>query len=220
MHAGFPNLTGNVSTVLRLGWSKGKVSRMVERSGGKLLAHSMARILDIGLAFVMRGSVLSRSQGRKAEGFFRENFEIRDPDTPSGIRYYQGKFLVRTSKPEDDMNVYLKFCPEPEALFTGGWRGRVKKALFGTALNSWAVVETDTLTEERAEMLAHDPEMVDLIISFKDVRAIIGLAEAGQDFDMGQLLLENVVQMKGNVGHLFKFGAIGNNIQLALGLQS
>ncbi len=34
MHAGFPNLTGNVSTVLRLGWSKGKVGRMVERSGG------------------------------------------------------------------------------------------------------------------------------------------------------------------------------------------
>ena len=217
MHAGFPCLTQNFNTVLTVGAKEGRIDGLLERAGGKLLAHGMAAALNVGLGFVMRGSLLSHRQGRRAEEFFRENFEIIDPEAPGGRRYYQGKILVRTDKPEDDMNVLLKFCPNPEKIFTGGVFGALKKTLFGTALQGTAVVGTEVLSEEEAARRARDPEAVDLVISFKDVKTIVGLV-GRRDLEIGSLLLENVVRMKGNVGHLFKFGAIGVNIQLALGL--
>ena len=33
------------------------------------------------------------------------------------------------------------------------------------------------------------------------------------DADVVQLLLENLVQITGNFGHMFKFGAIGKSVQ-------
>ena len=55
----------------------------------------------------------------------------------------------------------------------------------------------------------------DLIIRFKDVKAILGLIEK-PDADVVQLLLENQVQLSGNFGHMFKFGAIGESAQQAI----
>ncbi len=217
MHAGFPCLTQDFNNVVTLGAREGHVDGLLERAGGRFLAAGMAAALNLGLGFVMRGSLFSRSQGRRAEEFFRENFEITDPEAPDGVRYYKGKILIRTDKPEDDMNVLVKFCPDPDAIFTGGAFGALRKALFGTALNGAAVVGTEVLREDEAERRAQDPDQVDLVISFKDMKTIVGLVGEG-DLDIGSLLLENVVRMKGNVGHLFKFGAIGVNIQMALGL--
>jgi len=34
--------------------------------------------------------------------------------------------------------------------------------------------------------------------------------------DVAQLLIENLVQITGNFGHMFKFGAIGMNVQTAM----
>jgi hypothetical protein len=203
--------------LLRLGAKEGKVEGLLDRIGGTFLAHGMAVVLKVGLCFVMRYSLLNRKQAKKAEEFFRENFEIRDPEAPNGIRYYQGKILVRTEKPEDDMNVYLRFCPDRKSLFKKGLLGSIRKALFGTALDTSAVVSTDVLKEEEAERLQKDPEKVDLVISFRDATTIIGLV-GRPNLDMGGLLVENVVQMKGNVGHLFKFGAIAKNVEMALAL--
>ncbi len=217
MHGGYPCLTQNFNTVMTLGARQGRVDGLLERAGAKLLAHGLAVALNVGFGFVMRGSLLSRQRGRRAEEFFRENFEFIDPEAPGGHRYYQGKILIRTDKPEDDMNVLLKFCPDPDAIFTGGALGAVKKALLGTALDGTAVIATEVLTEEEADRRVRDPEQVDLVISFKDVKTIVGLVGRA-DLDIGTLLLENVVRMKGNIGHLFKFGAIGVNIQMALGL--
>jgi len=217
MHAGFPCMTQSLTDVMTVGAKEGRIDGFFERAGAKLLAHGVAAALNLGFGFVMRGSLFSRRQGRRAEEFFRENFEITDPEAPGGIRYYQGKILIRTDKPEDDMNVLLKFCPQPDSIYVGGTLGAVRKALFGTALDGTAVIATEVLTEEEADRRVKDPDQVDLVISFKDVKTIVGLV-GRKDLEIGNLLLENVVRMKGNVGHLFKVGAVGVNVQMALGL--
>ncbi len=217
MHAGFPCLTQEMNDLFRLGAKEGKVQGLLDRVGGTFVAHGMALVLEAGLRVAMRRSLLSRSKARKVDEFFRENFEIRDPDTPGGIRYYQGKILMRTDRPEDDMNVYLRYCPDPDALFRRGFAGIFRKALFGSTLDTGAVVATEVITEEEAEELIKDPEKVDLVISFRDAQAIIGLISASK-IDSGQLLLSNIARVTGNIGHLFKFGAIARNIQLELGL--
>ena len=211
MHAGFPCFTREMNTVLRLGAREGEgdMPHLLDRVGGTLLAHGMAVLLKLGFGFIMRDSLLDEEQDRKARDFFRENFEIRDPGAPNGTRYYQGKFLIRTKKPGDDMNVYLRFCPRPEALF--------KRTPSGRTLQPSAVVSVEALTEEEAERVEGDPGQVDMVIRFKDLKAITGLV-GRPDVDVIQLMLENVVQMSGNVGHLFKFGAIAKNIELALGV--
>ncbi len=217
MHAGFPCLTQEMNDLFRLGAKEAKVEGLLDRVGGTLAAHGMALALEAGLRLAMYRSFIGRKKGRKADGFFHDNFEIRDPDAPNGIRYYQGKILMRTDRPEDDMNVYLRFCPDPETLFQKGLIEWLRKALCGTALNTAAVVSTDVLKEEEAEQLKKDPERVDLVISFRDVETIVGLVGRPR-VDSGELLLANVAQVSGNIGHLFKFGAIARNIQLALGV--
>jgi negative regulator of genetic competence, sporulation and motility len=76
-------------------------------------------------------------------------------------------------------------------------------------------VQTKVLSEQEAEELEHEPDKVDLVIRFKDVESILGLI-GGANVDIVGMLLDNVVQLKGNVGHLFKLGAIGANIQQAI----
>ena len=71
------------------------------------------------------------------------------------------------------------------------------------------------MSESKADQIEQDPDQVDLVIRFKDAKAIIGLAER-PDADVVQLLLENLVQITGNFGHMFKFGAIGKNVQALL----
>jgi hypothetical protein len=107
------------------------------------------------------------------------------------------------------MNVWLRFCPQPDELFVD--------TTFGRTINSLKVVETEVVDEDTAARLERDPDKVDLVIRFKDIDSIIGLV-GNDDVDIVGLLLKNVVQLTGNVGHLFKLGAIAKNIEIELGL--
>lgn len=206
MHAGFPCLTPAIHHVLHQG---SKEANLVDMVGGPVLAGGIALLLKIGFGYVLRDSLLNRKQAEKALAFFNENLLIIDPAAPGGERYYQGKFLFRTRKPGDNMNVWLRFCPEPGKIFID--------TPFGRTINSLAVVDTKVVTEKEAERLEHDIDKVDLVVRFKDIDSIIALI-GRDDVDMVGLLLENVVQLTGNVGHLFKLGAIAANVEEELGL--
>ena len=210
MHATIPALPDGIHYILKsgiqLGESTGNLGGMLNRMEGTMLAAGMAVMIKLGFGFLINPG-LSESQAKKAQRFFENNFVIKDPNVPGGIRYYQGKILVRTRKPQDDMNVLIKFCPDPKALFI--------QTPFGKQLNPVAIVTTEALSEAHAEQIEHDPNKVDLVLRFKDTQAILGLAER-PDADVVQLLLENLVQITGNFGHMFKFGAIGKNVQMAM----
>jgi hypothetical protein len=208
MHAGFPQSTTNLIHVLRIGAGADEALRpLLSRKGGKFLAESMAMLLKLGFGFVMRDSLLNSQQAAQARAFLEENFVIIDPEAPGGKRYSQGNFLIRTRRAGDDMNVFFCFCPHPERL--------LNQMPWGESINSLEVVQTKVLTEQEAEKLEHDPGKVDLVIRFKDVESILGLI-GGANVDIVGMLLDNVVQLEGNVGHLFKLGAIGANIQQAV----
>jgi hypothetical protein len=208
MHAGFPQSTSNLIHVLRIGAGANEALRpLLSSKGGKFLAESMAMLLKLGFGFVMRDSLLNQQQAVQARAFLEENFVIIDPEAPGGKRYYQGKFLIRTRRAGDNMNVLFCFCPHPERL--------VNQMPWGETINSLEVVETKVLTEQEAEKLEREPDKVDLVIRFKDVESILGLI-GGANVDIVGMLLDNVVQLQGNVGHLFKLGAIGANIQQAI----
>jgi hypothetical protein len=209
MHAAFPRFTREINQIMQLGAANSAAVDLMDRAGGRLLAGGMAIMLKLGFGFLMRDSLLSREESEKAMTFFDENFVIIDPNADGGKRYYQGKFLIRTKKEGDDMNVLLKFCPEPDKLFV--------TTPFGRCLAPLSVVYTETLTEEEAKRIESDPAQVDLVIRFKDVKAIKGMLKQ-PDVDMAGLLLENLVQLTGNVGQLFKLGAIAANVEQALDL--
>ena len=211
MHAGFPCFSQDIQRVMGLGLGNKDVPDLVDSIAGPALAGGMAVLLKLGFGYLMRDSLVDKAQSRKALAFFEENFVFRDPRAPDGQSYYQGKFLLRTRKPGDDMNVWLRFCPDPEELYID--------TPFGRSLNGLKVVTAEKVSEAQAEKLQKDPEQVDLVIRFKDLDSIVGLI--GRDsVDIVGLLLENTVQLSGNVGHLFKLGAIAKNIELELGLLS
>ncbi len=208
MHAGFPQFTSNLIKVMQTGAGADETLRpFLSKTGGTLLANSMALLIQLGFGFIMRDSLLGVKQAEHASQFFTDNFVIIDPLMPNGKRYYQGKFLIRTRRPGDDMNVYFCFCPDPSNLFT--------HMPWGDCLDPTQVVKTEVLTESEADQLENNPDKVDLVIKFKDIDAITGLI-GRPDADIVGLLLESLVQLKGNVGHLFKLGAIGSNIQLEI----
>ena len=205
MHATIPCLPKGIHHLTRSGTEFGELNGQLEglfdRATGRLVASGMARLIELGFGFLICEG-LSDRQSKKARKFFEENFVMQDLDDGAS-RYYQGKFLIRTSKPEDDMNVYIRFCPDINKLFNNG------------VLNPCAIVATEVLDEDSADQIEKDPDKVDLIIRFKDVKAILGLIEQ-PDTDVVQLLLENQVQLTGNFGHMFKFGAIGESAQQAI----
>jgi hypothetical protein len=210
MHAGFPCFSQDIQQIMRLGIRDNfEMPELVDSIAGPILAGSMAVLLKLGFGYIMRDCLLDQEQSEKAMAFFDENFIFRDPNAPDGQRFYQGKFLLRTRKPGDNMNVLLRFCPQPEDLFVD--------TPFGRSLNSLKVVETEVVDEEEAGGLECDPDKVDLVIRFKDINSIVGLI-GNEDVDIVDLLLKNVVQLTGNVGHLFKLGAIAKNIEIELGL--
>lgn len=210
MHATIPALPDGIHYILKsgiqLGETDGSLDGLLDRMEGTLLATGMAALIKLGFGFLINPG-LSESKARKAQHFFDDNFVMRDPNAPGGIRYYQGKILIRTRKPQDDMNVLIKFCPDPQALFI--------ETPFGKQLNPVAIVTTEALSEAEADRIERDPNEVDLIIRFKDTQAILGLA-GRPNADVAQLLIENLVQITGNFGHMFKFGAIGKNVQAAV----
>lgn len=210
MHATIPALPDGIHYILKsgiqLGETDGSLDGLLDRMEGTLLATGMAALIKLGFGFLISPG-LSESKARKAQHFFDDNFVMRDPNAPGGIRYYQGKILIRTRKPQDDVNVLIKFCPDPQALFI--------ETPFGKQLNPVAIVTTEALSEAEADRIERDPNEVDLIIRFKDTQAILGLA-GRPNADVAQLLIENLVQITGNFGHMFKFGAIGKNVQAAV----
>ena len=210
MHATIPALPDGIHYILKsgiqLGEADGSLARLLNRMEGTLLAAGMAALIKLGFGFLISPG-LSESKAEKVRHFFDDNFVMKDPNAPDGIRYYQGKILIRTRKPQDDMNVLIKFCPDPQALFI--------ETPFGKQLNPVAIVTTEALSEAEADRIERDPNEVDLIIRFKDTQAILGLAER-PNVDVAQLLIENLVQITGNFGHMFKFGAIGMNVQTAM----
>lgn len=210
MHDTIPALPDGIHYILKsgiqLGEADGNLAGLLNRMEGMLLAAGMAALIKLGFGFLISPG-LSESKAEKARHFFDNNFVIKDPNAPGGIRYYQGKILIRTRKPQDDRNVLIKFCPDLQALFI--------ETPFGKQLNPVAIVTTVALSEAEADRIECDPDEVDLVIRFKDTQAILGLA-GRPNADVAQLLIENLVQITGNFGHMFKFGAIGKNVQTAM----
>ena len=210
MHATIPSLPYGVHQLLltgvKSGEQSGKLTGLLDRAEGWMLANGMAALVKLGFGFLLCEG-LDDAKATKAQAFFEENFVIKDPNSAGGIRYYQGKFLIRTRKAEDDMNVWLKFCPDPTNLY--------QQTPLGKRLNPAAVLVTEVLTEKQAEHVETDPSKVDLVIRFKDSKSILGLIER-PDADVVGLLLENLVQLTGNFGHMFKLGAIGKNVEQML----
>ena len=210
MHATIPALPPGIQHILKSGFesgqSSGLLTGLVHRAEGRMLANGMAVLIKLGFGSLVSEG-LSPGKAKQAQRFFEENFTIKDPLAHGGKRYYQGQFLIRTRKASDDMNVWIRFCPEPDQLFT--------QTLIGPRLNPAAIVVTKTMNEAEADLIEHNPDSCDLVIRFKDTKAILGLIERA-DADVVQLLLENLVQITGNFGHMFKFGAIGKNIQLLI----
>ena len=207
MHATLPSLPSGIQKLMFSGMPaegiKNGLEGLVDLGAGRIMSAGMAKLIELGFGFLICDDLDSFKE-QKAQAFFEENFVIKDPNAKGGIRYYQGQFLIRTSKPEDDINVYIRFCPNTDNLYKNG------------RLNACAIVSAEAMTEAEAEQTEKDPNKVDLIIRFKDIKAILGLLER-PDIDPVQLLLENQVLITGNFGHMFKFGAIGKNAQQVIG---
>lgn len=210
MHAGFPCFSNDIRRVLQLGEHDPVMPQLVESAGGTALAGGIALLLKMGFGYVMRDGLLDQKQSQHAERFFQDNFVFNDPYAENGHYYYQGRFLIRTRKPGDNMNVLLRFCPDPDALYID--------TAFGRCLNPLSVISTEILDEGAAQALEEQADAVDLVIRFKDIVSILKLI-GRNDVDLVGLLLENVVQLSGNVGHLFKLGAIAKNIELELDVE-
>jgi len=202
MHAGFPQVTPALLRTLNSGMqSEARLKGLLSQGGGHLVAEGLALALRLGFSLILRDGLLDEVQSRRAKDFFADNFEITDPMAPGGKRYYQGRFLIRTRRAGDDMNVLLEFCPRPDRLY--------RNMPWGQSLDPFAVVQSRVMDEDEAETLERE---VDLVIRFKDAETILGLI--GQpNVDIVGLLLQNLVQLTGNVGHLFKLGAIGADVQ-------
>ncbi len=202
MHAGFPQVTPGILRTLHTGMqNEVRLKGLLTHSGGHLVAEGLALALRLGFGLILSDGLLSEAQSGRADAFFADNFEITDPMAPEGKRYYQGQFLIRTRRAGDDMNVLLQFCPNPGQLYC--------QMPWGLSLDPFAVVQTRVMDEAQADKLERD---VDLVIRFKDAETILGLA--GQpNVDIVGLLLQNLVQLTGNVGHLFKLGAIAADVQ-------
>lgn len=210
MHAAFPTFSKEIINGINLGTKNKYITRQLDKIGGTFTAEAMALLLRVfgGVGFVSSFLSYFEWKPKKNLNYFTDNFEIVDPTVKGGRRYYQGKFLFRTDKPEDNMNVMLKFCPEPERLF--------KHSIFGSRIpNPDAIVSTEVLTEEAANVIENDPNKVDVVIYFKDVQTIMGLV-GKPDMDLVNMLLGNLVHIKGNVGHIFKFGSIAANLKSIL----
>ncbi|MDD2722003.1 MAG: hypothetical protein PHH47_11915 [Gallionella sp.] len=206
MHAGFPQIPSGLMRTFNLGMQDDdELKGLLSQSGGHLLAEGMAMAVRLGFSLILREGLLDEAHSHRAREFFADNFEITDPMVAGGKRYYQGRFLIRTRQAGDNMNVLVEFCPEPDKLYcTMPW---------GQALLPFEVVRSRTMDEAEAEQMERH---VDLVIRFRDARTILGLI--GQpDVDIVGLLLKNLVQLTGNVGHLFKLGAIGSEVQRLVG---
>ena len=204
MHATIPTLPQGIHYLMHSGFKSTRATQALDKIGGRLLAEIIAGAIRLGFGYLILETPDKKKSG-KAEAFFYENFVITDPMSANGIRYYQGRILIRTRS--GDMNVYIRFCPDPDELYLD--------TPFGKHLNPAAIVSAEAIDDPEADAIENDPDRLDLVIRFRDIPAILGLMQR-PDVDVVQLLLENMVQITGNFGHMFKFGAIGKNVQTAM----
>jgi hypothetical protein len=67
------------------------------------------------------------------------------------------------------MNVLIRFCPDPDALYI--------ETPVDRQFNPCAIVAKEVFGEHYADLLEQDPDRVDLVIRFRDAKAILDLAE-------------------------------------------
>ncbi len=197
MHAGFPQVAPGILRTLNSGLQGEQPFKgLLSRGGERMLARSMALALRLGFSLILRDGLLDEQQSRRAREFFEDNFEIND--SSGGIRYYQGRFLIAIG--DEGNEVLLQFCPQADRLYC--------QTPWGQSLDPFAVVDARVL--EQDEVCE-----ADLVIRFKDAETVLGLV--GQpSVDIVGFLLQNTVRLTGNVGHLFKLGAIGADVQRLL----
>ncbi len=183
---------------------------------GKLVAKVMALLIEHGFqAFATIDALV------KKNSFFEENFIILDDSGQEAL--YQGKFLIRTRQPDDQMNVWFGFLQgngllAPLGSFFKELRDKTEDRIdLYSILRSTDLVSTKTLSEAEADQYENDPDRVDLILRFKDIPSIYGLLQS-QSLNMVDLMFKNLLQIYGNQNHMYKLGAITRNLQLALGL--
>jgi hypothetical protein len=182
---------------------------------GKLVANVMALLIEHGFqAFATIDAVI------KKDSFFEENFVILDDDGKEAL--YQGKFLIRTRQPGDQMNVWFGFLQgsrllAPLSNFAKELRDKTDDRIdLYSILKSTNLVSTKTLSEAEADQYENAPDRVDLVLRFKDIPSLYGLLQS-QNLDMVDLMFKNLLQIYGNQNHMYKLGAITKNLQLALG---
>ena len=181
---------------------------------GKLVAKVMALLIEHGFQAFATMDALFRKKS-----FFEENFVILDDNGQEDL--YQGKFLIRTRQPDDQMNVWFGFLQDnglfaPLGEFTRKLRDKTKDRIdLYSLVKSTDLVSTKTLSESEADRYENDTDLVDLVLRFKDIPSIYGLLQS-RNLDMVDLMFKNLLQICGNQNHMYKLGAITRNLQLAL----
>ncbi len=220
MYTGFYQLRTDFIKVLQGGPEQQEMARketnFFNALEGKLVAKVMAMLIEHGFqAFATIDALV------KKNSFFEENFIILDDRGKEAP--YQGKFLIRTAQPDDQMNVWFGFLQgngflEPLSNLLKRIRDKTEDRIdFYSILQSTDLVSTKTLNEKEADKYENDPERVDLVFRFKDIPSIYGLLQS-QNLDMVDLMFKNLLQIYGNQNHMYKLGAITRDLQLALGL--
>ncbi len=187
--------------ILKLPFTKKLIEKFINDNGGRIVACGMAFALRFVFLVIFRNTYFHKDEAKE---IFLENFEIEDDTVDGGKRYYDGKFLFRTDHPDDDMNVLLKFCRNPDKVLDSEGYVIPEELVF-----------TTTLTEAEAKEIEEDPDKVDFVIYFKDVVSMFGMLSMG-NLDPIIMLMENVMHVKGNAGQIGKFGAIAMNIIVRL----
>ena len=182
---------------------------------GKVVAKVMALLIEHGFqAFATIDAVIRKNS------FFEDNFMILDDRGEEAL--YQGKFMIRTRQPGDQMNVWFGFLQGNGLLASLGNFAKIVRDKtedridLYSILKSTNLVSTKTLSEAEADQYENDPARVDLVLRFKDIESIYGLLQS-QGLDMVDLMFKNLLQIYGNQNHMYKLGAITRNLQLALG---
>lgn len=218
MYTGFYQFRTDFVKVLQGGHEQKMLAERQSKSysalEGRIVAKVMALLIEHGFqAFTTLDAVARKNS------FFEENFIVLDDEGKEAL--YQGRFLIRTLQPGDQMNVWFGFLQ-------GNWllaravdvlkriRDRTDDRIdFYSILQSMDLVSTKILSEDEADRYENDPGRVDLVLRFKDIASIYALLQS-DELDMVDLMFKNVLQIYGNQNHMYKLGAIIRNLQLAL----
>jgi hypothetical protein len=219
MYTGFYQLRTDFITVLQCGPEQQeeakKETNFFTALEGNLVANVMAMLIEHG--FQAYATIDSLA---KKNSFFEDNFIILDDRGEEAL--YQGKFLIRTRQPDDQMNVWFGFLQgngalEPLKNLLKGISDKTDGQIdFYSILQSTDLVSTKTLSEKEADKYENDPERVDLVLRFKDIPTIYSLLQS-QDLDMVDLMFKNLLQIYGNQNHMYKLGAITRDLTLTAG---